>query len=104
MKDPNNVRNRWRRYRSARRAYGFTFLSFREWAAWGSANPKAYSAEPHHANFRVSLQRPRCPGCRAEGRWERVRLSGGMDYHQCLNCGWQSGARWPKARRQEVAR
>lgn len=48
MKDPNNIRNRWRRYRATRIAYNFTFLPFREWAPGWGRNPSAYEAGPVH--------------------------------------------------------
>ena len=41
MIQPNNLRNRWRRYRIARHAYGFTAAPFRSWAR--AACPESYS-------------------------------------------------------------
>lgn len=42
----NNVRNRYRRYRDAHRAYGWRPLSFREWASGWGKNPASYSVGP----------------------------------------------------------
>ena len=42
VKEPNNLRNRWRRYRATRKAYGFTTIPFREWAKYASLD--SYSA------------------------------------------------------------
>lgn len=56
MIQPNNLRNRWRRMRDAHEAYGFSRQSFREWYKHGLANGNSYSAEPHHANVKVTLR------------------------------------------------
>jgi hypothetical protein len=56
MRDPNNIRNRWRRYKAACRAYNFRTLPFRDWAKMWGNNPKAYSAEPHHADYHVNMR------------------------------------------------
>lgn len=46
LREPNNLRERYRRYKAARIAYGFTYGSFREWALYGKQNPLAYSIYP----------------------------------------------------------
>lgn len=51
--EPNNIRNRWRRYRMAMLAYGWSVASFRGWL--NASRPDSYSAEWHHANFQVEL-------------------------------------------------
>lgn len=55
-RDPNNLRNRWRRMRDAYAAYGWPRCSFREWYRYGVAEPTAYSAGPHHLNFNITLR------------------------------------------------
>jgi hypothetical protein len=55
MRDPNNTRNRYRRMCEARRAYGFTVPTLREWIR--GARPDSYSALPHHLNFTVRIGR-----------------------------------------------
>lgn len=58
MKQPDNVRNRWRRYRIARRAYGFAALPFRRWVQ--GASPDSYRSGP--ATEQVPLIACRCRG------------------------------------------
>jgi hypothetical protein len=55
MKDPNNIRNRYRRMKAARDAYGFDTFKFRDIARYLSENKKSYSAEPHHRNYNVLI-------------------------------------------------
>lgn len=57
MKQPNNIRNRWRRYREARIAYDFTHLPFRQWAVLHGQRPEAYAAKTGDLNEPVSLIR-----------------------------------------------
>jgi hypothetical protein len=52
MKDPNNVRNRWRRMKEARDAYGFYTCEFKDMAKYLTENPRCYSAEHHHRNYK----------------------------------------------------
>ena len=46
MLEPNNLRNRYRRYAAAQRAYGWRALTFREWATGWGHNPSCYSVNP----------------------------------------------------------
>lgn len=55
MRQPNNLRNRYRRMVEAVTAYGWHAPSFRLWVRRGMAHPDAYSAQPHHANYTVAL-------------------------------------------------
>jgi hypothetical protein len=55
MKDPNNVRNRWRRMKESRDAYGFYTCKFRDIARYLSENKNYYSAEPHNRNYNVLI-------------------------------------------------
>lgn len=55
MKQPNNLRNRYRRYREAHRAYRFCPLRFRDWAS--TAAPDSYSAKPGQPDEIVALTR-----------------------------------------------
>jgi hypothetical protein len=43
MREPNNLRNRYRRYRATRQAYKFYYLPFRDWALGPGRNPDSYS-------------------------------------------------------------
>lgn len=56
MKQPNNIRNRWRRYRDTRRAYGWGYLPFRQWAKGWGQNPESYSTRPGNLDEPVSLE------------------------------------------------
>lgn len=60
MKDPNNLRNRWRRYRVARKAYGFTALPFRQWARGADAD--SYATVDARDRY-VPLIACHCRGC-----------------------------------------
>lgn len=56
-KEPNNLRNRWRRYAAAMRGYGWCTLGIRGFHK--GYGPNAYSADPWHANFDVQLIAPK---------------------------------------------
>jgi hypothetical protein len=58
MKQPNNVRNRWRRYREAMRGYQWTATPFRKWARHSA--PDSYAAIPGQPNETVKLFACRC--------------------------------------------
>jgi hypothetical protein len=58
MKDPNNLRNRYRRAMDARRAYGWQIKPFRCCVRYLQDHPNSYAAEPHHANYAVNLCGP----------------------------------------------
>lgn len=55
MKQPNNLRNRYRRMRNARRAYGFTFFAFRTWIK--VAAPDSYAAKPGQPDEDTGLEK-----------------------------------------------
>lgn len=44
VREPNNKRNRWRRCRNVRRAYGWTPPTFRQWLI--GSPPDSYTAGP----------------------------------------------------------
>lgn len=57
MKQPNNLRNRYRRYRAARQAYNFCWLSFRQWAGGWGKDDRSYYAIPGQPDENVKLVR-----------------------------------------------
>ena len=66
MKQPNNLRNRWRRYAGHMEAYGWSILSFREWAAYQGSTKSAlggysYSVQPGSIYDPVKLRRALLP-------------------------------------------
>lgn len=61
MKQPNNLRNRWRRYSQTRRAYGFAFLPFRRWARGAGQHSEAYGTQPGFLDEPVALTSPSNP-------------------------------------------
>ena len=52
-KDPNNIRNRYRRAMATHNSYGWSPCTFREWIRLCHDVKTAYSVGPHYLNFSV---------------------------------------------------
>lgn len=59
MIQPNNLRNRWRRYSQTRHAYGFGSLPIRLWAR-GAGQTASYATCPGYRDEQVLLLACRC--------------------------------------------
>lgn len=71
MKQPDNLRNRWRRYRVAQHAYNFAAVPFRRWAQHSA--PDSYLGGGF-ANEEVPLIACKCAArpvccCRIPRQW-----------------------------------
>ncbi len=66
LKEPNNLRNRYRRYRLAMRAYGWGAWCLRGWYHGALDIKTAYSGpanflrDPVPENFKLSTKAPHC--------------------------------------------
>ncbi len=70
LKEPNNLRNRYRRMHAAHVGYGWAALTtFREWVNFISDTPEhkatSYSAPPHPKNDPVTIGGDRHVHCQA---------------------------------------
>ncbi len=54
-RDPNNLRNRYRRAMAAHASYGWYCHTFRDWINSLIDKHGAYSADTYHANFQVAF-------------------------------------------------
>lgn len=55
-REPNNLRNRWRRMVLTQIGYRWNTRSFRDWARYGAANPTAYEDVPKHSSRYFPIQ------------------------------------------------